>query len=102
MPLLMAWVVGEGIIIYRSVEQKKRPPLPADLIASSGLFVLLALLGDSQPKFAATLAWGFVGAAALNLAPTITGGTTSSTSGSGSVKTTAGGGQSGHYPVSTS
>lgn len=66
-PIILAWLVGEGLMTYNDVTKQKRPPLPADLLSTSGLFVLLALLGESQPKLAATLAWGFDAAAFLVL-----------------------------------
>lgn len=68
-PFLAAWLVGEGIIIYRSVKRLKAPPGPGALLFTSGLFVMLALLADS-PKarpLATTLAWGFDLAAFMNL-----------------------------------
>lgn len=61
-----AWLVGEGIIVYRSV-RAKRPPMPAALAASSGLFVILALLAEAAPTLAAMLAWGFDLAAFMDL-----------------------------------
>lgn len=68
-----AWMVAEGIIIYRAVKQSKRAPLPGELLWSSGLFILLSLLSEASEQLALALAWGFVAAAVLNLAPTITG-----------------------------
>lgn len=65
--IILAWMVGEGLMIYNDVTKQKRPPLPSDLLSTSGLFVLLALLGESQPKLAGTLAWGFDAAAFLVL-----------------------------------
>jgi len=72
--LVAAWAVGEGLIVYRSYKQKKQPPLPGQLLASSALFVMLALLAqaDSARGLATALAWGFDLAAFLNLAPAIT------------------------------
>jgi len=66
---IAAWLVGEGIIIYRSVKNQKAPPGPGQLLLSSGVFVVLALLGESQQasKLALTLAWGFDIAALMNL-----------------------------------
>ena len=75
--IVMAWAVGEGIIIYRAVRKKHAPPMPGQLLASSGLFVMLALLADAGPGargMAAALAWGFDAAAFLNLWPSVTGG----------------------------
>lgn len=71
--ILAAWIVGEGIIVYRCVKGQKRPPMPGELLASSALFVMLALLSDPQPQVAGLLAWGLDIAAFLNLAPMIGG-----------------------------
>jgi hypothetical protein len=66
---VMAWMVGEGIIIYRSVKENKAPPGPGQLLLSSGVFVLLALLAESKEArtLATTLAWGFDIAAFMNI-----------------------------------
>lgn len=66
--LLGAWAVGEGIIVYRTVAREHRPPVPGELLATSGLFVVLALLAQWQPKLAVTLGIGLDIAAFLNLA----------------------------------
>ena len=65
--IILAWLVGETLMIYNNVTKAHRPPLPADLLSTSGLFILLALLGESQPKLAGTLAWGFDAAALVVL-----------------------------------
>lgn len=72
----MAWLIGEGIIVFRSVRANHAPPMPGALIASSGIFALLALLAesDSARPLAVALAYGFDLAAFMNLAPSITGG----------------------------
>lgn len=64
--LLTAWLTGEGVIVWR-ITREHRPPMPGELFWSSGLFVLLAMLGEAQPKLATTMAWGFVIAAVLKL-----------------------------------
>lgn len=69
--IFAAWMVGETIIIYRTVSKQKRPPMPGELLASSGLFLLLALLSDVQPGLASLLGWGFDLAALLNLSPEV-------------------------------
>lgn len=66
--ILLAWLVGEGLMIANDVRRQHRPPLPAEILQTSGLFVLLALLGEKAPTLAATLAWGFDAAAFMVLA----------------------------------
>jgi hypothetical protein len=70
-PFVMAWLVGEGIIIYRSIKVQKAPPGPGQLLISSGVFVLLGILAESANArpLAITLAWGFDIAAFMNLVP---------------------------------
>jgi hypothetical protein len=65
----MAWLVGEGIIIYRSVKVQKAPPGPGQLALTSGLFIGLALLAEmGQARTIATmLAWGVDLAAFMKL-----------------------------------
>ena len=72
--LALAWAVGEGIVIYRQVRLNHAPPIPGALLATSGLFVLLALLAQAErARFLATaLAWGFDIAAFMNLIPSVT------------------------------
>ena len=84
--LVAAWAVGEGIIIYRAFKRTHAPPMPGALLASSALFVMLALLAESDQArpLAVTLAWGFDLAAFLNLAPQITGGSASAGTGGAS------------------
>lgn len=77
--IVLAWLAGEGIIIYRSYKLYHRPPMPGQLLASTGLFAALGLLGKNQEtKFlAGALAWGFVIAAFYDVAPQmLTGATT--------------------------
>lgn len=68
-PFIAAWLTGEGIIIYRSVREQKAPPGPGQLLLSSGVFVMLALLAEAKSArpLATTLAWGFVAAAWMNI-----------------------------------
>ena len=79
--LVVAWLVGEGILIYRSVKRNHSPPVPGALLATSGLFVLLALLAEAErARFLATaLAWGLDVAAFMNLYPPVTGAGTQAT-----------------------
>jgi hypothetical protein len=80
--ITLAWMVGEGIIIYRYVKQNHGPPVPGALLASSGLFVLLGILAQAESArfLANALAWGFDAAAFMNLyAPVTAPGTTTTT-----------------------
>jgi hypothetical protein len=69
--LILAWLIGEGIIVFRSVSKDHAPPAPGALIATSGLFILLAILAEYDPaRFAATaMAFGVDAAALLNFWP---------------------------------
>ena len=71
--ITLAWLIGEGIIIWRSVTRQHRPPTPGELLGSAGLFALLALLAEYPPaRTTATLiAFGMDLAAYLE-APIIT------------------------------
>lgn len=65
--LILAWLVAEGIISYRSITAAKRPPMPGALLGASGLFVALALLAEAQPKLATMFGVGVDIAAVLAL-----------------------------------
>jgi hypothetical protein len=68
--LLTEWLVAEGIIFYRAYKAESHVPMPGQLLAASGVFVLLALLAEAGPgaaQLATTLGGGFVMAAGLNL-----------------------------------
>jgi hypothetical protein len=88
--IILAWLIGEGIIVWKSVTKNHRPPMPGTLLVSSGEFALLALLAEYEPArgaatamafgldLAAFLSPGLLGAqaaapAASNVAPTPTG-----------------------------
>jgi hypothetical protein len=81
----LAWLIGEGIIVVRGVRCNHAPPMPGTLIASSGLFALLALLAesDSARPVAVALAFGFDIAAFMDLYSPVTGGGGAKTTGSG-------------------
>jgi hypothetical protein len=72
--LALAWAVGEGLVIWRQIKVNHAPPIPGALLATSGLFVLLALLAQAEKaRFLATaLAWGFDAAAFMNVFPAVT------------------------------
>jgi hypothetical protein len=74
--IVLAWLAGEGLIIYRLWKKDHRPPMPGQLLASSGVFAVLGVLAEApQARFlASAMAWGFDIAAFMNLAPSLTGG----------------------------
>ena len=50
-PVFIAeWLAAIGIIVYRSVKQTHAPPMPGSLLATSGLFVMLAVMADTGPN----------------------------------------------------
>ena len=57
--LILAWVIGEGIIVYRSAAKEHQAPVPGDMLAATALFALLALLAEYQPARAAATAFAF-------------------------------------------
>jgi hypothetical protein len=66
-----AWLVGNGIIAWRSVKQG-RPPVPGQLIAANGVFIILAVVAStSAAPVAGLMAWGFDIAALMNVLPDI-------------------------------
>lgn len=73
--IVLAWLVGEGIVIYRSFHDDHRWPMPGQLLASTALFAALGFLArNDQARFlAGAMAWGFDIAAFMNLAPQLTG-----------------------------
>src|SRR5215469_10043657 len=70
MGLVLAWLIGEGIVAYRWAKAGA-PPAPGALAAASGFFVLLAVLHEYPPaRTAATLtAYGIDIAALLQILP---------------------------------
>lgn len=67
--IVLAWLVGEGLITYRIIAKDKRPPLPGELLAFSGLFGVLAIFSEFQPGLASLIAWGVDIAAFTNALP---------------------------------
>jgi uncharacterized YccA/Bax inhibitor family protein len=71
--ITLAWLIGTGIISWRSVKKNRRPPMPGELLGASGFFVLLALLAEYQPaRSAATLMAFGIDVAAYLEAPLVT------------------------------
>lgn len=71
--ITLAWLIGETIIIWRSVTKNHRPPMPGELLGSAALFALLALLAEYPPaRTTATLLAFGIDIAAYLQAPIIT------------------------------
>ena len=80
-PFIMAWAIAEGIVIYRTIKRPEKgqsaveakavfiPPSPAELLFSSGVFIMLAIMAEWRQgrPLALTLAVGFDIAAFLGL-----------------------------------
>jgi hypothetical protein len=47
--ITLAWLIGEAIIVARQVNKQHHPPVPGSLLASSGLFALLAIIAEYPP-----------------------------------------------------
>lgn len=78
--IVLAWLAGESLIIYRSYKNDHRPPLPGQLLASSGVFAVLGFIGSSSSNLtflAGAMAWGFDIAAFMNVAPAMLTGSSS-------------------------
>jgi hypothetical protein len=75
--IVLAWLVGEGLLVYRDYKKNHRPPLPGELLASSGVFAVLGLLAEApNARFiAGAMAWGFDIAIFYQLAPSLPGNT---------------------------
>lgn len=71
--ITLAWLIGETIIIWRSVTKNHRPPMPGELLGSAGFFALCALLAEYPPaRTTATLLAFGIDIAAYLQAPIIT------------------------------
>jgi hypothetical protein len=58
-PLILAWLIGEGIITWRSAVKDKRPPAPGQLLAATALFAGLAVLAEYQPARSAAVLFAY-------------------------------------------
>jgi hypothetical protein len=71
--ITLAWLIGETIIVWRSVSRNHRPPMPGELLGSSVFFALLAMLAEYPPaRTTATLMAFGVDIAAWLQAPLVT------------------------------
>lgn len=67
-----AWLLGMGIVSWRAVHKDGKPPVPGALMGVTGLFLALALIGDTVPsseRVVTAVAWGLDIAGLLNVLP---------------------------------
>jgi hypothetical protein len=57
--IVLAWLIGSGIIVWREVGRDHHPPMPGVLLTSSALFGLLAVLAEYEPARGAATALAF-------------------------------------------
>ena len=57
--VILAWGIGMGIIVYRAALKEHRPPVPGQMLAATGLFALLAVIGDYDPAAGAAALFAF-------------------------------------------
>lgn len=65
--VIMPWTAESVLITWRTVSQKKRPPLPSEFLATFVLYGTLSVVGTRQPGIAAAVGWGVVVATFLRL-----------------------------------
>jgi hypothetical protein len=68
---LAAWLVGEGVLVWRLVNRDHRLPPPGALLGVTALFAALGLVAEYQPAAGVALAMavGLDVAAVLNVLP---------------------------------
>jgi hypothetical protein len=71
--IIIAWILGEAIVIYRGAFKEKRPPWPSELLLSSLVFVGLGFISEIEALAtpAVLLAFGWDIAAFMNVAPSL-------------------------------
>jgi hypothetical protein len=88
--ITLAWLIGETIIVWRSVARNHRPPMPGELLGASVFFALLAMLAEYPPaRTTATLMAFGVDLAAWLQAPLVTSPATASVPKQTTTKTAA-------------
>jgi hypothetical protein len=57
--LILAWAIGEGIIVWRSTVKEHHPPYPGQMLTATAIFALLAVLAEYEPARTAATAMAF-------------------------------------------
>jgi hypothetical protein len=57
--LILAWAIGEGIIVWRSVVKEHHPPYPGQMLTATAIFALLAVVAEYEPARTAATAMAF-------------------------------------------
>lgn len=71
--ILFPWMAEVVLISWRSVRNRKRPPLPSEFLASFVIFGTFSLVAVKSDRVASVLGWGVVIATGLNFFPSYTG-----------------------------
>ena len=58
--LILAWAIGEGIIVWRALYSEKQLPVPGNMLAATALFAGLAVLAEYEPARKAAIAFSLV------------------------------------------
>lgn len=69
--IVLAWLVGETMVVYRAYKNDKRPVLPGQVLASSAVFAICGLIAEapSAAFLGGAMAWGFDAAIFLKYGP---------------------------------
>jgi hypothetical protein len=65
--VMLAWLVGMGLVSWRSVKVDDSPPAPGDLLVASGAFAIAGVVGMADETVGNLLAWGLDAAALLRI-----------------------------------
>lgn len=68
--IVLAWMVGLGIVSYRDLVREHVPPPPRQLALASGAFMFAALVAEAAERPGALLAWGLDVAGLMSLLTT--------------------------------
>lgn len=58
-PLILAWLIGEGIIVWRAAAKQHQPPVPGQMLAATALFAGCAVLAEYQPARTAAILFAY-------------------------------------------
>lgn len=65
--VLLAWLVGMGLVSWRYVKVEHSPPAPGDLLVASGAFAIAGVISMADETVGNLFAWGLDAAALLRI-----------------------------------